>query len=96
MNRTKSYVCTLDPKSTSDMEKLAEIRKTVSTSNKVLSYTYAPRLRVTVRGRRPIEKSVFYNRITGKTAYTGYTSGGGIVGGLANASSLDVYIHEVR
>ena len=59
MNRTSAYVCTLDPKSEADMDKLAIIRATVKASNANLRWLdvtgqYGPeqkRLRVCVKGR---------------------------------------------
>jgi len=55
------------------------IRMEIARDNEVLrKYGYTQK-RVTVRGRRP---------------NTGYTWSGGIIGGLANATEFDVYVHD--
>ena len=104
--RTDSYVCSLDPLSCVDMEILQAIRKSISVSNKNAPrvYTkygssYVAKRRVTVKGRKPIEKKlVNINHYWKEPVYRlrAHTPFGDIVGGIANASEYDVYIHEDR
>lgn len=89
---SENFVVRLDTQSVEDMIKLQEIRKTVSIINRISS----EKLRVDVKGRKPIQKGVIRNRITGKVIASGsYGYGGNIVGGLANAQFYDVYIRKV-
>lgn len=92
-DRTPAYVCTLDPMSCGDMEHLAHMRAAIAASNRTAErvYTkwgssYVAKQRVTVKGRKPIEK------VNGR----GHTPFGDVIGGLANASEYDVYIHQDR
>lgn len=86
-----NYVCTLDPKSTNDMEKLQSIRQTI----KVLNQTSAEKHRVCVRGRKPIKKATAYSWIRGYSKNkVGYDFGGNVIGGLKNASMYDIYIYK--
>jgi len=82
------YVCSLDVNSAVDMEKLEIVKKTVKASNK---YT-AVKHRVVVKGRKPIVKQ--HNSRTGNMV--SYDTFGDIVGGLQNASVLDVYVFQRR
>lgn len=104
-NRTDAYVCSLDPMSCVDMEMLQVLRKAISASNKTAkivetSYgAYKDCKRVTVKGRDPIEKQeINVNHWFQKPKYrkVGYTWGGDVAGGLANASRYDIYIHNDR
>ena len=70
---------TVDVNSASDMAQLELIKKTVATVNQ----NRTQKKRVVVRGRKPINK-IYYS----------YDRGGNIVGGLRNASKLDVYIYD--
>lgn len=105
-NRTRTYVCTLDVNSTVDMEILMAIRKSINASN-----AYAPRVytkygssyiakkKVSVKGRKPIQKQLV--NVGGRYGkpdfrWRSHTTFGDIVGGIANASELDVYIHDDR
>lgn len=90
--KSSSYVCTLDLSSPTDMEKLALIRKTVSISNKYITN----KKRVVVRGRKPKVKQTITERWTGKTGFRGFDWAGNVVGGLSNASKIDVYIYDRR
>lgn len=83
------YVTTLDPKSANDMETLDLLRKTVRMTNNIQE----KKLRLVLRGRRPIEKQEVHNIYTGKTSTLSYDWCGNVVGGLANASQYDVYIY---
>ena len=93
MKRTsENFVVRLDTRSADDMIKLQDIRKSVSVMNRMSSEKF----RVDVKGRKPIQKGVIRNQITGKVIATGsYGYGGNIVGGLANAQFYDVYIRKV-
>ena len=78
--RTENYVMTVDPKSTTDMEKLAAIRATVKTMNKIHKESY----RVCVKGR------------LGKNnpAYPKYRNRSCVNISLADAVRCDIYIHN--
>jgi len=84
-----NYVTTLDPMSANDMQTLEMLKKTVCMMNKL----HKKKQRVVVRGRRPIVKGEVHNIYTGKTRTLSYDYSGNVVGGLANASSYDVYIY---
>lgn len=91
MKRTsENYIMTVDPMSVVDMEKLELIKKTVSTTNKYNN----KKKRVVLRGRRPMQTKLIRDFWTGKTGRRGYDWAGNIVGGLKNATRLDVYIYE--
>ena len=79
MRKSTSYVTTLDVNSVTDMQTLATIKSTIRAVNAFSQN----KKRVVVRGRKPINK-IYYS----------YDRGGNIVGGLRNASKLDVYIYD--
>ena len=79
MRKSTSYIMTVDVNSASDMAQLELIKKTVATVNQ----NRTQKKRVVVRGRKPINK-IYYS----------YDRGGNIVGGIRNASKLDVYIYD--
>ena len=87
-----SYLCTLDVNSSFDMQQLELIRKTVKVSN----YRLANKKRVVIRGRKPAVKAQIVDRWTGKTRVLSYDWAGNIVGGIANATKIDVYIYDRR
>ena len=89
-----SFVCTLDVNSIVDMEKLAAIKATVSTINHDCSIK--TKKRVVVRGRKPIEKREVYCRRTNTFNEISYDWAGNIVGGIKNATKIDVYIYDRR
>lgn len=101
-NRTPSYVCTLDPMSTVDMEILSAIRKSISIANqdaKVVHYkwgSYKECKRVTVKGRKPIQKQLVNVKRWSKPEFRwrGHNLFGDLVGGIANAGEYDIYIHR--
>jgi hypothetical protein len=97
--KSTSYVCSLDPLSCVDMEILNSIKRSVKVLNNSARWEWIEGpdgrpgfravkrgKRVTIKGREPIEK------VNGK----GYNWSGDIVGGLANAQRIDVYIHDDR
>jgi len=92
--KSKSFLCRLDVNSAAEMEKLQSIRNVVSAMNKGLDV----KKRVVLRGRKPVVKmqdpgGVFYR---GSKGLVGFDRGGNIVGGIKNASMLDVYIYDRR
>jgi hypothetical protein len=89
-SRSNAYITTLDPTSTDDMAILSKIRGRVTTANKTGGFQQ----RVVVRGRKPITKKNYYDSFGNIVATLGYGFGGNIVGGLANAKALDVYIYQ--
>lgn len=87
-----SYVTTLDAHSATDMEILQNIKKAVS----VMNFRNPKKKRVVLRGRKPIEKKTVFLRWQNRTTQRSYDWAGNIVGGLANATKLDVYIYDRR
>ena len=87
-----SYLCTLDVNSSFDMQQLELIRHTVKVSN----HRMANKKRVVIRGRKPAVKAQIVDRWTGKTRVLSYDWAGNIVGGIANATKIDVYIYDRR
>lgn len=92
-----SYMVTLSTSSDSDILLLDRIRARVKQINKNLkeedarnSYGSPLRYYVACKGRVPFQKSI--NQKTG--ASYSYYQGGNIVGGLENASRMDVYLYE--
>lgn len=83
---------TVDVNSAADMEKLSVIKQAVSITNENRSI----KKRVVLRGRKPITKMLvpgnYFTRASLKPV--SYDFGGNIVGGLKNATKLDVYIYR--
>jgi len=106
LGRTPAYVCSLDPMSVNDMMTLESIRKAIKASNSNAQRTYLKngvsyiaRKRVTVKGRKPRTKQwVNVGGYYGKPDYRlrAHNRFGDIVGGIANATEYDVYIHDDR
>lgn len=99
-NRSKSYVCSLDPMSAVDMEILLTIRRTVKAANahvrpEETRFGVVKRCkRVSVCGREPIEREYYTDRY-GKKRVRGYDWSGNIVGDkYSNSKRLDVYIND--
>lgn len=86
--KSTSYLCTLDANSVSDMQMLDVIKKTISLSNR----TNDKKKRVALRGRKPLVKKL--NPRTGRMI--GYNWAGDVVGGIKNATILDVYVYDRR
>lgn len=84
-----SYVFTLNVASAADMQLLEAFRKSVAESNK----TSELQKRVCARGRKPVTKEIIACRWTGKESLLAYNYHGNIVGGLKNATVLDVYVY---
>lgn len=78
--KSESYLTTLDTQSVYDMSTLNIIKNAIRASNKGSKF----KKRVVLRGRKPEVK------INGKS----YDWGGNIVGGISNATKLDVYIYD--
>lgn len=92
-----SYVTTLDVNSATDMEILKNIKKSVS----VMNYRNPNKKRVVLRGRKPAVKMlapVYWRHWVHAPAIgaVSYDNFGNIVGGIANATKLDVYIYDRR
>ncbi len=83
-----SYVTTLDVNSASDMQTLETIKKAVMVMNRGRSC----KKRVVLRGRMPFDRAFALR--TGR--FVSYDRGGNIVGGIKNATKLDVYIYDRR
>ena len=88
--RSNAYITTLDPSSAEDMAELTALRKQVTADN----LNCIVKNRVCVRGRKPKVKKNYYNSFGNIVATLGYDFSGNIIGGLANAQALDVYIYQ--
>ena len=95
--RTEAYVCTFSTECAGDMMEVESIRTLVKNFNKDLKASGATckrgrplRYRVDLKARQPINKVL--NRRTGRL--NGYTWGGDVIGGIANARAVDLYIHR--
>ena len=88
--KSSSYVFTADVNSVSDMEKLEAIKQAVRVVNK----TAYINKRVVLRGRKPLKKKEVFNFYTDQKSVRSYDFGGNIVGGIANATMIDVYIYD--
>lgn len=95
--RTDAYVGTFSTECSGDMLEVESIKNMVKHMNKELKYHNALdkfgrpiRFRTTLKARKPINKVI--NRRTGKP--NGYTAFGDVIGGMANAAEMDVYIHR--
>lgn len=95
MKRTStSYVTTLDVFSAADMEELDLIKKLVKAMN---NRNPAVKARVVLRGRKPaVKMEIKPNFWTGETRKkpVSYDWAGNIVGGIKNATKIDVYIYD--
>jgi hypothetical protein len=90
-----SYVTTLDVNSASDMEMLQTIKKAVS----VINFRNPNKKRVVIRGRKPaVKMEIGKHYWTGKSRKgpVNFDWFGNIVGGITNATKLDVYIYDRR
>jgi hypothetical protein len=91
---SKAFVCCLDVQSVNDMEKLQVIKDSIRTTNQVASISR--KLRVVIRGRKPFVKMLISggHYYSGSTRPVSYDRFGNIVGGIANASMIDVYLYD--
>jgi len=92
MRTSKNYIMTVDVNSAVDIQQLDIIKKAVSIANK----NRTDKQRVVLRGRKPLVKMVakggYY--YPGSVRPVSYDWGGNIVGGIKNATKLDVYIYR--
>jgi hypothetical protein len=95
--RTEAYVGTFSTECAGDMMEVESIRTLVKNFNKDLKASGATckygkplRYRVDLKARQPINKVL--NKRTGRL--NGYTWGGDVIGGIANARAVDLYIHR--
>ena len=92
---SECYVCTLDTNSVSDMNSLTAIRAAVKAAN--VGQHVRNKKRVVIRGRKPkvkmfVKKGYFTSASKGLVSYD---NGGNIVGGIKNATIIDVYVYNV-
>ena len=92
MRTSKSYIMTVDVNSVTDIQQLDIIKKAVAIANQ----NRTDKKRVVLRGRKPLVKmptpgGYFY---PGSIRPVSYDWAGNIVGGLKNATKLDVYIYR--
>lgn len=90
MRTSINYVMTVDINSAADILQLDTIKKAVAIMNK----NRVNKKRVVLRGRKPMVKAPVRNFWTGQIGFRGYDWAGNIVGGLKNATRLDVYIYN--
>lgn len=90
MRTSINYVMTVDVNSAADIQQLDIIKKAVSIANQ----NRVKKKRVVLRGRKPIVKAPVRNFWTGQIGFRGYNWGGNIVGGLKNATKIDVYVYD--
>jgi hypothetical protein len=88
--KSSQYVFTADVNSATDMKRIQHVRDQVKQDN-IGSDT---KMRVCLRGRKPQVKQELYNMWTEESVIRSYDWSGNIVGGLANATKIDVYIYE--
>jgi hypothetical protein len=91
-----SYVTTLDVNSACDMEELVLIKNLVKAIN---NRNPATKQRVVLRGRKPeVKMEIKRNFWTGETRKgpVSYDWAGNIVGGIKNATKIDVYVYDRR
>jgi len=105
-NRSSSYVGTFVASDKGDMNKLNELRESVSLLNKTDAFgryidygglnNSTIKKRVVVRGRKAITKIVSPRGyfIPGSKGPVQYSYHGNIVGGIKNAKEFDVYIYD--
>ena len=94
IRQSTSYRFTADILSAADMIQVGELKKHISALNKISKKKY----RVVLRGRKPFFKKAVniypYGTGMSKVALRSHDYFGNIVGGLANASRIDVYVYE--
>lgn len=95
--RTDAYVGTFDTFCAEDMLTVETIKSYVKNMNKELANCgavdrrgYSLRFRTTVKARKPINKVL--SKRTGNMI--GHTGHGDVIGGMANAAAVDVYIQR--
>jgi hypothetical protein len=88
-----SYVTTLDVNSACDMEELVLIKNLVKAIN---NRNPATKQRVVLRGRKPIAKQTIFLRWQNRMSTRSYDWAGNIVGGIKNATKIDVYVYDRR
>ena len=87
---SENYVGTFKAESAVDRITIQAIRNIVAEENRDNDV----KKRVVLRGRKPYFKMMVRNAWTGKVGYRGYDWAGNIVGGIKNASVIDVYIYD--
>ena len=86
LRKSHSYVFTADIESAADMIRIQETKNSVRMLNRLSPV----KNRVVLRGRKPAVKMHLY-RSTNAVSYGWF---GNIVGGIANATMIDVYIYR--
>lgn len=89
-----SYVFTADVNSKKDMDKISDIRAAIKRYNVDAKCNNLKAKRVVLRGRKPTRKVWVRNFWTGKSGFRSYDWAGNIVGGIKNATMIDVYIYN--
>lgn len=95
-NRSSSYIGTFVASDKDDMNKLSELRESVSLLNKTNAFNY--KKRVVVRGRKAITKMISEGGCYTPSSENPvqYSYHGNIVGGIKNAKEFDVYVYDRR
>lgn len=101
--RTDSYLMTIDPLSVTDMEKLAIVRKTIATGNRLKLTTHKWQVKSARRWGEPEPKAPILHRVSlkgrlGKNnpAAVKYRGRYHFHVAMEDAQRIDVYIHERR
>lgn len=98
---SKDYLGSVFTTDAGGMLQLEDLRRMVKNMNKDLrnfgatdTYGRPVQFRVEVRGREPIETGTTSHWIFGTKTNAKYTWGGNCIGGVANASRLDIYLYR--
>ena len=101
--RTDSYLMTIDPLSVTDMEKLAIVRKTIATGNRLKLTTHKWQVKRARRWGEEEPKVPTLHRVTLKArlgknnpAASKYKGRYNFHVAMEDAQRIDVYIHERR
>lgn len=89
--KSQDYLMTV-----TSIEELNEVRQKIKEFNRTvreLGYSESQKV-VCAKGRRPKVKYMVYNRYTNKATLRSYNYSGDIVGGLENATEIDIYLRN--
>lgn len=98
---SNDYLGSIYTEDAGSMLQLEDLRRMVKNLNRDLREFGAKdrhgrdiQFRVEVRGREPIEKGSCSHWLFGKADNRSYDWGGNVIGGIANAKRLDVYMYR--
>lgn len=90
MRKSNNYIGTFSMNSDKDKEFIVNLRKVIAKRNKCSEQ----KKRVVLRGRKPYYQKYFMKGWDKEGTFKSYDEFGNIVGGLKNASVIDVYIYN--